>query len=136
MMAYCGGMSDDLLSIDELAELGGVNRRTVRYYVQRGLLPPPLGVGRGSHWTRAHLEVLLRIKALQQEGASLEAVARLLDPAAGESLPVPAPLTWRRVEVVDGLEVHVRADLAVHLGALVAAVRSVLPPNPQAPRRS
>jgi hypothetical protein len=29
--------------IDELAERGGVSRRTVRYYVQRGLLPtqPP-----------------------------------------------------------------------------------------------
>jgi DNA-binding transcriptional MerR regulator len=33
--------------IDELAELGGVSRRTVRYYVQEQLLPPPLGVGAG-----------------------------------------------------------------------------------------
>ena len=28
--------------IDELADLGGVSRRTVRYYVQEGLLPAPL----------------------------------------------------------------------------------------------
>ena len=36
-------------NIDELADLGGVSRRTVRYYVQEGLLPAPLGVGRGRH---------------------------------------------------------------------------------------
>ena len=33
--------TDDALSIGQLAELGGVNRRTVRYYVQRGLLEAP-----------------------------------------------------------------------------------------------
>ena len=42
-------------SIVELAELGGVSRRTVRYYVQESLLPS-LGVGQNgimalSIWT-------------------------------------------------------------------------------------
>jgi len=31
-------------SVGELAELGGVSRRTVRYYVQEGLIPAPLGL--------------------------------------------------------------------------------------------
>ena len=46
----------------ELAELGGVSRRTVRYYVQEGLLPAPLGVGRGRHYGPAHLEQLITIE--------------------------------------------------------------------------
>ena len=41
--------------IAELAALGGVTRRTVRYYVQQGLLPAPLGVGRGRHYGPEHL---------------------------------------------------------------------------------
>ena len=38
-------MSDALYAIGELADLGGISRRTVRYYVQEGLLPPPRGLG-------------------------------------------------------------------------------------------
>ncbi len=59
--------------IAELADLGGVSRRTVRYYVQEGLLPAPLGVGRGRHYGPAHLAQLLRVKALQEEDRSLTA---------------------------------------------------------------
>ena len=56
-------------AIGELADLGGVSRRTVRYYVQEGLLPAPLGVGRGRHYGAEHLEQLLKVKALQEQGA-------------------------------------------------------------------
>src|SRR5438552_17195221 len=64
--------------IKELAELGGVTRRTVRYYVQRGLLPTPLGTGRGPHYTPAHLERLIHIRQLQESGVPLgELAARL-----------------------------------------------------------
>jgi DNA-binding transcriptional MerR regulator len=47
--------------IKELAEVGGT-RRTARYYVQRGLLPTPLGTGGGHHYTLAHLERLIHIR--------------------------------------------------------------------------
>ena len=65
--------------IDELAELGGVSRRTVRYYVQERLLPPPLGVGRGRHYGRAHLDALLRVKSMQEAGLTLDFRLRLGD---------------------------------------------------------
>src|SRR6266849_5215767 len=61
--------------IKELAELGGVTRRTVRYYVQRGLLPTPLGTGRGPHYTAAHLERLIHIRTLQETGVPLAEIA-------------------------------------------------------------
>jgi len=65
-------------AIGDLAELGGVSRRTVRYYVQEGLLPAPLGVGRGNHYGPAHLERLLNVKALQENGRTLDEIRQAL----------------------------------------------------------
>ena len=63
-----------LLGVAELADLGGVSRRTVRFYVQEGLLQPPLGVGRGRHYGPEHLKRLLEVKALQEQGRSLSEI--------------------------------------------------------------
>jgi DNA-binding transcriptional MerR regulator len=78
-------MDDGRFSIGEIAERGGVTRRTVRYYVQRGLIPEPLGRGRGEHYSDEHLAALLRVKSLQEQGATLEEIRRHL---AGEPVPV------------------------------------------------
>src|SRR6478609_8886644 len=69
-------------AIGDLADLGGVSRRTVRYYVQEGLLPAPLGLGRGNHYTREHLDQLLRVKAMQEAGHTLDEIksARAVEP--------------------------------------------------------
>ena len=69
---------DPRYGIADLAELGGVSRRTVRYYVQEGLLPAPFGVGRGQHYGPAHLERLLAVKRLQQIGLALDEIRREL----------------------------------------------------------
>ena len=70
-------------AIGDLAELGGVSRRTVRYYVQENLLPAPLGVGRGNHYGPAHLDRLLQVKALQEAGRSLEEIRRTFESIEG-----------------------------------------------------
>ncbi len=74
-------------SIGSLAEAAGVSRRTVRFYVQGELLEPPVGLGRGAHYTEAHLARLMQIKSWQEQGVPLEAIrARLQDqtlPARG-----------------------------------------------------
>jgi DNA-binding transcriptional MerR regulator len=101
--------------IEELAALGGITRRTVRYYVQEGLLPAPLGVGRGRHYGEEHLARLQAVKALQERGLSLEAVRRELErgraggrATRGASLPeAVARSAWTRLEIVPGVELHV-----------------------------
>ena len=102
--------------IAELAERGGVTRRTVRYYVQRGLLPTPLGTGRGPHYTPAHLERLIHIRKLQETGAPLAEIVARLDGVLHTPASLPAaPLehsTWRRFVLADGVELHVRAGAA------------------------
>ena len=120
--------------IAELAERGGVTRRTVRYYVQRGLLPTPLGTGRGPHYTPAHLERLIHIRTLQETGVPLAEIVARLDGVLQTPASLPeAPLehsTWRRFVLADGVELHVRAGAAnlqpSQLARLVEATRHTL----------
>lgn len=55
------------LDLAELANAAGVTPRTVRYYVQQGLLPSPGTRGPGTKYDRALLEKLQLIRLLQRE---------------------------------------------------------------------
>lgn len=107
-------------AIGDLADLGGVSRRTVRYYVQEGLLPQPLGLGRGNHYGEAHLAQLLRVKTLQESGRTLEEIRRELGRKPTRSQAVAALMSrpdaapprslWRRIELAPGVELYVSAN--------------------------
>jgi DNA-binding transcriptional MerR regulator len=108
-------MDDDdcVYGVEELAERGGVSRRTVRYYIQRGLLPPPRGLGRGKHYTEAHLSTLVRIRELQEAAVPLETIATQLDDATPAPIAVvaaetPMQSSWTRVVLAPDVELHVR----------------------------
>jgi len=60
-----------MYNIETLAKLSGLTRRTIRYYVQRGLLKPPEGGGRGSYYTDKHLERLRKIQKWSEQGVPL-----------------------------------------------------------------
>lgn len=53
--------------VSELAEKAGVTKRTIHYYISKGLLLPPNGNGVNSTYDDSHLERLLLIKKLQNE---------------------------------------------------------------------
>ncbi len=138
-------------SIGELADLGGVSRRTVRYYVQRGLLATPTGLGRGRHYTQRHLDDLIRVRRLQEAGHPLaEITARLADSfpepglpqaaqepaAAGGAGAATAPpadrartSSWTRIEIADGVELHLRDARpgSRQVLSLGEAIRKILP---------
>jgi DNA-binding transcriptional MerR regulator len=106
---------EPIYGVEELAERAGVSRRTVRYYVQRGLLPAPLGVGRGKHYSEQHLSTLVRIRDQQAEGVSLEDIAARVSgaPASREvfvepSQREPQQSSWTRIVLFDGVELHLR----------------------------
>ena len=80
---------DRRFSLDELAALASLPRRTVRYYIQQGLVDRPAGGGtRAAYYTPRHLEQLLTIGKWSQAGLSLERIRELL---RGEAPPVPPP---------------------------------------------
>lgn len=106
-------------AIGDLAALGGVSRRTVRYYVHEGLIPPPLGLGRGNHYGADHLEHLLRVKAMQEAGKTLDEIRRALGHTRSgrttaqpvyEELPLPRSL-WRRITLASGVELHIASTV-------------------------
>lgn len=78
-------MQVKIFSLDELCTLTDFPKRTVRYYIQLGLVDRPIGETRSAYYLNAHLEQLLRIKKLTDAGVSLERVREVL---SGEVSPV------------------------------------------------
>lgn len=101
---------------DELCALVELPSRTVRYYIQIGLVDRPEGLNRGARYTTRHIEQLLTIRKWQAAGLSLERIRQLLHGEPGD-LPTPpkAPGTvevWSRLQVAPGVELHVEAGVA------------------------
>jgi DNA-binding transcriptional MerR regulator len=106
-----------MYNIEYLVQETGISRRTIRYYVQRGLLPPPLGNRRGSYYTEEHLTRLKLIHELSQQGTPLIQIKNLIDvtPDRELALPVAEPRQQRqrfeRVNLPHGLELNVPQHL-------------------------
>jgi DNA-binding transcriptional MerR regulator len=116
---------------DDLAERAGVSRRTVRYYVQRGLLPAPAGLGRGKHYGEAHLARLIRIRELQEAGVPLERIAEQLDGRDTEREPAacePLQSAWTRISLGEDVELHLRGRRLspAQLERLIRAVQQTI----------
>ena len=108
---------DKKFTIDEICALVEMNKRTVRYYIQERLLPPPLGVGRGRHYGRQHLEALLKVKSLQEAGRTLEEIRGTLSGKQPDLQMAPAPgapvrSVWRRFTLAPGIELHVAGEVS------------------------
>lgn len=66
-------------SLTELADLGAVTPRTVRYYISQGLLPSPVTTGPGAKYDDTDLARLRLIKRLQREHQPLAEIRKVLD---------------------------------------------------------
>jgi DNA-binding transcriptional MerR regulator len=104
-------MDRKTFSLDELCSLAGLPKRTVRYYIQIGLVDRPEGETRGAHYLQRHLEKLLRIRKLTESGISLERIREVL---SGEPMPVPprvdrpgSVVVRSHVMVADGIEIQI-----------------------------
>ena len=79
--------TDRHYSADELAALSNAPRRTIRYYIQMGLVDRPVGETRAAYYTWKHLRQLLEIRRLTEEGVSLERIGERLK--AGDAAKAP-----------------------------------------------
>ena len=102
-------------NLQQLSDKAGVPERSIRFYIQKGLLPRPEGGTRGAFYTEGHLAELLRIRQWQDAGLSLDAIGDLL--LAKREAPV-APARPGAIEVrshliiADGLELQVAPERA------------------------
>ena len=66
--------AQDSFTIDELAAAAGMTPRNVRAYRTKGLLAPPIRVGRTSQYRTAHLHRLRDIRQLRDAGLPLKMI--------------------------------------------------------------
>ena len=76
-------------NIETLAKKTGLARRTIHYYVQRGLLPRPEGGGRGHYYTEEHVQRIKSVQRWRSQGVPLEKMKLLL---SEEDVDLPSPL--------------------------------------------
>lgn len=102
-------------SIDELCTLVDLPKRTIRYYIQIGLLDRPDGETRAARYGQRHLEQLLGIRRWTHAGLSLERIRELL--SAPTEPPLPRDRTgtievWSHFVVAEGVEVRLNPEQA------------------------
>ena len=103
----------DRIAIEELCALVDLPRRTVRYYIQEGLVDRPAGAKRGAYYTRRHVEQLMTVRTWQRAGLSLERIRELVSGGGETSSPLPPPRARRPGDVT--LRTHVTLAPGVEL---------------------
>jgi len=103
-------MEDKKYTIYELSELTGFTIRTIRYYVQEGLIDPPAGRGRGGFYFDSQLNQLKLIKSLQEKGMKLSSIIQYLKEGKVEETSYTRDV-WVKYEIIPGFEIHVRREV-------------------------
>ena len=108
-------ITQERMTIDELAQRSGMTVRNIRAHQSRGLLPPPEVVGRTGYYGSDHLARIELIREMQTEGLNLEAIRRLVRDVGDSSAEVldftralRAPFEDEEPEIVDEAELSER----------------------------
>lgn len=102
-------------SIDELCTVTALPKRTIRYYIQIGLVERPEGEKRGARYHQRHVEQLLSIRHWTEAGLSLERIRTLLSGATASPPPrerIGTVEVWSHFVVAEGVEVKLNPALA------------------------
>ena len=103
-------------TLSELCVLADLPVRTLRYYVQNGLVDRPEGETRAARYGAKHLEQVLLVKKWTFAGVSLERVKALLhgeEPAVPPRAKRPGSIeVCSHLHVADGLEMVIEPTRA------------------------
>lgn len=102
-------------SISELCTLADLTARTVRFYIQQGLISRPTGEKKGAKYNKSHLDQLLSIKKWQAAGLSLERIRELLAEPNSNDVPLrpkwPGMVeVWSHLHIADGVELNIEPN--------------------------
>lgn len=122
--------------------------RAVRFYVANRLMDRPDGVGTSATYNYRHFLQLLAIKLRQREGSTLEGIRKEMRETTGDALerrvaqslaPVlvtgrpgaaelddEPPVTWRRVPIAEGIELHLRSNSPAARDETIVSLREAL----------
>ncbi len=104
-------------SLDELCRLVDVPKRTVRFYMQEGLVNRPIGETKSAYYTDEHLSQLLEIKKWQNAGLTLARIKQLIRKEDDNGLlPPPRQIgsieVWSHILLAHGVELHIDGKTA------------------------
>lgn len=122
--------------------------RAVRFYVANKLMDRPEGLGTSATYNYRHFLQLLAIKMRQREGMSLDNIRKDMRDVTGDALERrlaqsmatalaagvqqaaqhdgDAIVSWRRVPVADGVELHLRDDPMLTREESIVALREAV----------
>ncbi len=94
-------------TLEELCTLVDIPKRTVRFYIENGVVDRPDGVKKGAYYSQKHVEQLLEIKKWQKTGLSLERIKSLFsdkyEPPQQQREPGDVDV-WSHIYISDGVE--------------------------------
>lgn len=79
-------MDESELTLETLANISGLPIRTLRFYIQKGLLPGPDSRGKNASYSESHIERLALIKDLKDKFLPLQEIKALLDGMSDEDI--------------------------------------------------
>jgi DNA-binding transcriptional MerR regulator len=104
------------IAFADLCALVDLPPRTVRFYIQRGLVDRPVGETRAARYGARHVDQLLSIKRWTAAGLSLDRIALLLKGAAEEVPRVPRAVgeveVCSHLYIADGVELVINPSRA------------------------
>ena len=97
--------------VSELADKAGVTKRTIHYYISKGLLLPPEGSGVNSLYTDEHLERILLIKKLQAEYMPLNKIREYILDNPNEKAPQSVKKAKAQIAKAEGQEIYIKENI-------------------------
>lgn len=102
-------------TLADLCGMFGFTARQMHDLRAKGALQPPQGVGRGARYTDEHVQRLVAIKPLLEDGVSVAKVAKRyqsdMRAAAHEQLAAyPVAEQWTRVRISADMELMIRVS--------------------------
>lgn len=101
---------DTTFTLEQLSSLTDLPLRTIRYYIQLGLVDRHEGDRRHARYTQKHLDQVLQIRALADQGIPLERIKQLIN---GITTPPPPPKAAGDISVIS--KVFIATGVELHL---------------------
>ena len=121
---------DTTFTLDQLTALTDLPLRTIRYYIQLGLVDRHEGDRKHARYTQKHLQQLLQVRSLADQGTPLDRIKqRILGIATPPTPPKAAGdiSVISKVFIAPGVELHIEPQMAdLSPEKLRLFVRSVL----------
>ena len=120
------------IDILELSDRTRVSPRTIRYYIQQGLLPAPEARGPGAHYGSEHVDRLKLIRRLQAEHLPLSEIRKRIEKLAPDE--VKRVLESEPEYRADSASDYVRRVLSQGAASYAPEPRALSEPSANLPR--